>query len=62
MKKAPPERRAAMDWRHLREMMDAGMSNYTELKNLIVWANNGGMGSFYRSRHELTSRRRRGWS
>lgn len=35
-----------MDWRHLREMMDAGMSNYTELKKLIVWANNGSMGIF----------------
>jgi hypothetical protein len=51
-----------MDWRHLREMMDAGMSNSTELNNLIVWANNGGMGSFYRSHHVLTNRRRRGWS
>ena len=28
--------------------------NYAELKNLIVWAkDNGGMGAFYRSRHEL---------
>ncbi len=27
---------------------------YAELKNLIVWAkDNGGMGTFYRSRHEL---------
>ena len=27
---------------------------YSELKNLIVWAkDNGGMGTFYRSRHEL---------
>ena len=43
-----------MDWRHLREIMDAGQGVYTELKNLIVWAkDNGGMGSFYRSRHEL---------
>lgn len=44
----------AMDWRHLREITDAGVANYAELKNLIVWAkDNGGMGSFYRSRHEL---------
>ena len=29
-------------------------SVYTELKNLIVWVkDNGGMGTFYRSRHEL---------
>lgn len=43
-----------MDWRHLREMLAAGHAVYTELKNLIVWAkDNGGMGTFYRSRHEL---------
>jgi hypothetical protein len=43
-----------MDWRHMREMLTAGHAVYTELKNLIVWAkDNGGMGSFYRSRHEL---------
>lgn len=42
-----------MDWRHLGEMLQAGTC-YTELKNLIVWVkDNGGMGSFYRSRHEL---------
>ena len=35
-------------------MLAAGNAVYTELKNLIVWAkNNGGMGTFYRSRHEL---------
>lgn len=43
-----------MDWRHLGEILTAGESSYSELKNLIVWAkDNGGMGSFYRSRHEL---------
>jgi DNA modification methylase len=43
-----------MDWRHLREMLDAGEGIFTELKNLCVWVkSNGGMGSFYRSRHEL---------
>ena len=43
-----------MDWRHMRELQDAGARVYTELKNLIVWAkDNGGMGTFYRSRHEL---------
>lgn len=42
------------DWRHLREMLAAGDATYTELKNLIVWVKtNGGMGSFYRSKHEL---------
>lgn len=43
-----------MDWRHMREMLAAGESVYEELKNLIVWAKDqGGMGTFYRSRHEL---------
>jgi hypothetical protein len=37
-----------MDWRHLREMLDAGEGVFTELKNLCVWVkSNGGMGSFY---------------
>ncbi len=36
------------------EMLKAGQGVYAELKNLIVWAkDNGGMGTFYRSRHEL---------
>jgi DNA modification methylase len=43
-----------MDWRHIAEMMAAGNTIYSELKNLIVWVKtNGGMGSFYRSQHEL---------
>ena len=43
-----------MDWRHIVEMMAAGNEVYTELKNLCVWAKtNAGMGSFYRSQHEL---------
>ena len=43
-----------MDWRHMGEMLAAGQAAYTELKNLMVWVkDNGGMGSFYRSRHEL---------
>jgi DNA modification methylase len=43
-----------MDWRHMAEMLAAGETVYAELKNLIVWAkDNGGMGTFYRSRHEL---------
>ena len=42
-----------MDWRHMSEVLKAGKA-YSELKNLCVWAkDNGGMGSFYRSRHEL---------
>jgi DNA modification methylase len=43
-----------MDFRHLQEILSAGRAAYTELKNLIVWVkDNGGMGTFYRSRHEL---------
>jgi DNA modification methylase len=43
-----------MDWRHIGEMMAAGNAVYSELKNLVVWAkSNAGMGSFYRSQHEL---------
>lgn len=43
-----------MDWRHMAELQAAGDKVYSELKNLVVWAKtNGGMGTFYRSRHEL---------
>ncbi|MEQ1523070.1 MAG: DNA methyltransferase [Aestuariivirga sp.] len=43
-----------MDWRHMKEVLKASDLIYSELKNLIVWAkDNGGMGTFYRSRHEL---------
>jgi len=43
-----------MDWRHMRELLDAGEAVFTELKNLVVWnKTNGGMGTFYRSKHEL---------
>jgi 16S rRNA G966 N2-methylase RsmD len=42
-----------MDWRHMREVLDAS-DCYAELKNLCVWAKtNAGMGSLYRSQHEL---------
>lgn len=43
-----------MDWRHLTEVIQAGKSAIGELKNLIAWVkDNGGMGTFYRSQHEL---------
>ena len=43
-----------MDWRHVGEMLAAGKAAYAELKNICVWTkNNGGMGSLYRSQHEL---------
>ena len=43
-----------MDWRHMGETLAAGETVYAELKNLCVWVkSNAGMGTFYRSRHEL---------
>ena len=43
-----------MDWRHLGEILGAGREVYSELKNLCVWTkHNAGLGSFYRSQHEL---------
>jgi DNA modification methylase len=43
-----------MDWRHIGEMLSAGRAVYQELNNLCVWnKSNAGMGSFYRSKHEL---------
>ena len=43
-----------MDWRHLGELIAAGETVFSELKNVCVWnKTNGGMGSFYRSKHEL---------
>jgi DNA modification methylase len=43
-----------MDWRHLYELLVAARSVYSEQKNMCVWnKDNGGMGSLYRSKHEL---------
>lgn len=43
-----------IDWRHIGEMRKAGEAAYTELKNICVWVKDSpGMGSFYRSQHEL---------
>ncbi len=43
-----------MDWRHQREFLAAGDAVYSELMNLCVWnKSNAGMGSLYRSKHEL---------
>lgn len=43
-----------MDWRHLFETLSAGKAAYSSFINLCVWnKDNGGMGSFYRSKHEL---------
>ena len=43
-----------MDWRHLTELLIAGGKAYSDLLNLCVWVKDrGGLGSFYRSQHEL---------
>ena len=43
-----------MDWRHLFELLTAARAQQLPQKNLIVWAKrNAGMGTFYRSQHEL---------
>ncbi|WP_431285053.1 site-specific DNA-methyltransferase [Humitalea sp. 24SJ18S-53] len=44
----------AMDWRHVVEIGRAGQAVYDRFLNLCVWQKNqAGMGSFYRSQHEL---------
>ena len=45
-----------MDWRHIYELLSAGQGVYSELKNICVWnKDNAGMGSLYRSKHELVA-------
>lgn len=43
-----------MDWRHISELLSAARNIYPKMLNMVVWCKkNGGMGSFYRSQHEL---------
>lgn len=43
-----------MDWRHAYEILSVGRDVFNALKNVCVWnKTNNGMGSFYRSKHEL---------
>ncbi|MCA1495198.1 MULTISPECIES: DNA methyltransferase [unclassified Bradyrhizobium] len=43
-----------MDWRGLGPLLSAAGAIYTEMINLCIWnKRNGGMGSLYRSKHEL---------
>jgi DNA modification methylase len=43
-----------MDWRHIGEVIAASKEVYDSLLNMCVWVkSNGGMGSLYRSQHEL---------
>jgi DNA modification methylase len=45
---------ACMDWKHLDDLLTAGRDVYTELKNIVAWVKStAGMGSLYRSQHEL---------
>jgi DNA modification methylase len=45
---------ACMDWRHMAEILAAIHATGCDLLNLCIWIkSNGGMGSLYRSRHEL---------
>ncbi len=44
----------SVDWRHCRHLAAAGAACELELLNVCVWTkSNPGMGSFYRSQHEL---------
>lgn len=52
---------ACMDWRHLGELDAARMASTLDLINVCVWdKGTGGMGSFYRSQHELVFVMRKG--
>jgi len=43
-----------IDWRHAAEMLDAGRATGLDLRNILVWVkDNAGMGSLWRSQHEL---------
>lgn len=45
-----------IDWRHISELITAGKTTYTKLLNIAVWVKNTpGMGSLYRSQHELVA-------
>ena len=45
---------ACIDWRHADELLAAGKTVFTELKDLCVWNKaSAGTGTFYRSKHEL---------
>jgi len=43
-----------IDWRGAPQLLDAANGVFHEVKNLIIWGKtNAGMGTFYRSQHEL---------
>lgn len=50
-----------MDWRYLRELLASIDNNGLTMLNLCCWAkSNGGMGSLYRSKHELVAITKKG--
>lgn len=52
-----------MDWRHMSEIQGAGERIFGALSQVCVWVkSNGGMGTFYRSRHEFVFIFRKGES
>ncbi len=43
-----------MDWRHVSEILSAGRAAFAKQLQLVVWGKtNAGLGTFYRSQHEL---------
>jgi DNA modification methylase len=43
-----------LDWRHIEDLLAAARAHGLKMLNICVWTKpNGGMGSFYRSQHEL---------
>ncbi len=45
-----------IDWRGIYQMISAGQGQYSDLKNICIWnKSNGGMGSLYRSKHEMVA-------
>ena len=43
-----------MDWRNINIVLNQGKKYYTELKDIAIWdKGQGGMGSMYRSQHEM---------
>jgi len=50
-----------MDWRSIADLISVGEICYEQFVNLVVWSkSNGGMGSLYRSQHELIAIFKRG--
>ncbi len=43
-----------MDWRHIADLIETGTASLGPLQNICVWVkSNGGMGTLYRSQHEM---------